>query len=40
MMIEACTRIKEFCEKHFVTDEELICRQFTTQTSITQVNDI
>lgn len=29
MIIEACTRIKEFCEKHYVTDEEIICRQFT-----------
>jgi tyrosine aminotransferase len=30
MIVEACERIKEFCEKHFVSDEELICRQFTT----------
>ena len=29
MIIEACERIKEFCDKHFVSDEELICRQFT-----------
>lgn len=29
MIVEACQRIKEFCEKHFVTNEEIICRQFT-----------
>lgn len=28
MIVEACERIKEFCDKHFVSDEELICRQF------------
>lgn len=27
MIIEACNRIEEFCEKHYVSDEDIICRQ-------------